>query len=298
MPKTFKSKLIAIIFVVAILVIALFLCGCKADNTSVRVGSLNGPTSIGLQEMPEEFYEFSKVTQPDALVSQIASEDIDIALLPANVAVTLYNKTNGGVKVIDINAKNVLKLIGQDANIKDVKGKTLYSAGKGTVVEANIIIWLQAMGLSENDIKHEFKSDANEVIASLLQDPNALGVVNEPIASNALKKYPNLNVNENFNGVIKQAYGENTAPITGVTIVRTKFLEEHKSLVDKFLKDHKTSVAKTLETSEEAKNCDIDFISGKEMKEKLQASTKLVFEINPKLFGNKEADDNFYYINE
>ena len=133
-------KVIASISIVAILVLAILLCACKSDNPSVRVGSLNGPTSVGLQEMPQEGYEFSKVTQPDALVSQIASEDIDIALLPANVAVTLYNKTNGGVKVIDINAKNVLKLIGQDNSIKDVKGKTLYSAGKGTVVEANIII--------------------------------------------------------------------------------------------------------------------------------------------------------------
>lgn len=291
-------KVIASISIVAILVLAILLCACKSDNTSVRVGSLNGPTSVGLQEMPQGGYEFSKVTQPDALVSQIASEDIDIALLPANVAVSLYNKTNGGVKVIDINAKNVLKLIGQDDSIKDVKGKTLYSAGKGTVVEANIIIWLNSMGLSESDINHQYKSDANEVVASLLQDPNALGVVNEPIASNALKKYPNLHINENFNGVINKAYGEDAAPITGVTIVRTKFLEEHEALVDKFLNDHKTSIEKCLETNEEARNCDIDFISGKEMKAKLQTSMKLVYDINPKLFGNKEADDNFYYINE
>lgn len=298
MPTKISRKFVASISIIAIFVLAIFLCACKTDNTFVRVGSLNGPTSIGLQEMPKEGYEFNNVTQPDALVSQIASEDIDIALLPANVAVTLYNKTNGGVKVIDINAKNVLKLICQNESINDVKGKTLYSAGKGTVVEANIIIWLNSMGLNESDINHQFKSDANEVVASLLQDPNALGVVNEPIASNALKKYSNLHLNENFNGAIKKAYGENAAPITGVTIVRTKFLEEHKDLVDKFLKDHKASVTKSLETNEEARNCDVDFISGNEMKAKLQASMKLVYEINPKLFGNKEADDNFYYINE
>ena len=292
--KSIIASSIAAIFVCMLLILS----ACQKDNATIKIESLNGPTSIGLQEMSENGYEFSKVNQPDAIVSDIAADKVDIALLPANLAVALYNKTNGGIKVIDINAKNVLKLIGQDESISDVKGKTFYSAGKGTVVEANIQIWLQSMGLSEADIKHEFKSDANEVIASLLQNPNALGVVNEPIASNAITKYPNLHINNNFNGVIKEAYGENASPITGVTIVRTKFLEEHKSLVDRFLKDHKASAEKCLKDSEEARNCDIDCITGMEMKEKLQVSTKIIFEINPKLFGGKLPNDDFFYINE
>ena len=88
--------------------------------------------------MPQDGYEFSKVNQPDALVSEIAAENIDIALLPINVAANLYQKTNGGIYVIDINTLNVLKIVSQTKNIQDIKGKTIYSAGKGTVVEANI----------------------------------------------------------------------------------------------------------------------------------------------------------------
>lgn len=138
MPKT-KNLVFAIAGCIATLLLcALFLLACNKESANIRVGSLNGPTSLGLSEMPQEGYEFSKVNQPDALVSDIAAANVDIALLPANLAINLYNKTNGGVKVININTKNVLKLISQDASINDVKGKTIYSAGKGTVVEANI----------------------------------------------------------------------------------------------------------------------------------------------------------------
>ena len=154
------------------------------------------------------------------------------------------------------------------------------------------------MGLSTTDVNLQFKSDANEVVANLLNDDNALGVVNEPVASSAVQKYSELKINTNFNGIIKHAYGDNAAPITGVTIVRTKFLEENKSLVDKFLNDHKISVEKCLENNEEARNCEIDSITGREMKDKMQASGKILFDINPNLFGGKQPDDNFFYINE
>lgn len=37
--------------------------------------------------------------------------DIDIALVPANVASVLYNKTEGAVQVIDINTLGVLNVV-------------------------------------------------------------------------------------------------------------------------------------------------------------------------------------------
>lgn len=131
-----------------------------------------------------------------------------------------------------------------------------------------------------------------------MQDPNAIGIVNEPVASNAVSKYSNLFITEGFEEAIKSAYGENAEPITGVTVVRKDFLKNNNALIGKFLLDHKNSVDKCLKNSEEARNCNITFISGKEMKEKLQSSLKVVFEANPKLVGNKLPDNDFYYFNE
>ena len=76
----------------------------------VRVGSLKGPTSMGLVELMDKAekdealcnYEFTMVTAADELLGKMVSGDLDIALLPANVASVLYNKTQGGISVIDI----------------------------------------------------------------------------------------------------------------------------------------------------------------------------------------------------
>ncbi|MGI6111983.1 MAG: hypothetical protein ACOYBK_06975, partial [Bilifractor sp.] len=71
------------------------------DADAMRVGSLKGPTTMGLVNLMEETedgdtqgdYTFTMETQPDAIASEIVSGDLDVALLPANMASIVYNKT-------------------------------------------------------------------------------------------------------------------------------------------------------------------------------------------------------------
>ena len=69
----------------------------------------------------------------DELLASVVSEKLDIALIPANVASVLYQKTEGQVSVIDINTLGVLSMISGDSSIaswSDLAGKRL-SDGKG-----------------------------------------------------------------------------------------------------------------------------------------------------------------------
>ena len=78
-------------------------------------------------------YEFTMAGKADELVGNIANGSLDIALVPANVASVLYNKTQGQVKVIDINTLGVLYVVASDDSIstmEDLKGKTVYMTGK------------------------------------------------------------------------------------------------------------------------------------------------------------------------
>ncbi len=113
------------------------------QNVTVRVGSLKGPTSMGLVHLMDQAakgesrcnYEFTMVTAADELVGKMVSGDLDIALIPANVASVFYNKTEGDISVIDINTLGVLDVVASDdsiTSIADLKGKTLYMTGKGT----------------------------------------------------------------------------------------------------------------------------------------------------------------------
>ena len=81
--------------VLAVLLLALPLAGCaggkdKADDVTIRVGGLAGPTSIGLVKLMEDNeagkaankYEFSVDTSPDVLTPKLVQGNLDIAALP------------------------------------------------------------------------------------------------------------------------------------------------------------------------------------------------------------------------
>ena len=114
-----KNKIIAIALT-AVLSLGM-LAGCAqktTDNTVVRVGSLKGPTTIGLVNLMDEAakgkakgnYEFTMSAAPDEIAAKVVSGDLDIALIPANLASVLYNKTNGGVSVIRKSSQQVRAL--------------------------------------------------------------------------------------------------------------------------------------------------------------------------------------------
>lgn len=190
--------LVAIVFACAIVVFAT--CACTHNQTNVRIESMKGPTSVGLAGMMQDEslsgeYDFSMVAQADAVVADLAAKKIDIALMPANLAVNYYNKSNGEIKLIDINTLGAMYLLSSDTslkNIADLKYKTLYMTGKGSIPQAVITSLLNAAGLSPAEVDIQYKSESSEVIASILQNPGSVGLVNEPQATLACESNPSL----------------------------------------------------------------------------------------------------------
>lgn len=302
-------------FIAALLVLC-FLNSCKQDNNKVKIGYLNGPTSISLSQMPQDNYDYNKFTSPDTLVSEFATGKIDIALLPANVASNLYNKTNGQVTAIDINTLGVIEYISQNEDASNYIGKKFYSTGKGTVVEAINELFIKSYGLSTEQINIQYKSDAAEVISYITNDPSAIGILNEPQASIAIEKNPKFKIINSAQNIWKKQFGDDSDLLTAIAIVKKDYLNTNKSLVDKFLKDHKESIDKIKSDYDNAaniinnaednlkysadsiKNCNLAYIDGIDMKKDLSKFLEKLFDINANLVGNKLPDDDFYYINE
>lgn len=266
---------IKIALVAAILIVAT-LCACS-QSEKTKIDSLKGPTSIGLSQIIKEGnYETNIVAQPDAVVSDLASGKIDIALIPSNLAINLYNKSHN-IKCIDINTLGALSALSQNATNLD--GRKIYMTGKGAIPE---------LVMKDYD-NIEFKSEASEVISYISKDPEAIGIVNEPQATLALYKNPNLKRIKNLSEGI----------VTGVTVIRTDKLNK----AEQFLKDHKMSVEavknnpnlaietgifeNTEHINEAIANCNICFIIGKEMKDTLNAFCDKI--------GIEKPDNDFYY---
>ena len=183
--------------------------GADADDAAgssagvLRVGALKGPTSMGLVSLMDDAdnsanqYEFTMATAADELLARIVSGDLDIALVPANVASVLYNKTGGDVSVIDINTLGVLYIVSGDTSIQtpdDLAGKTIYMTGKGTTPDYVIQYLLNAQETPVADVAFEYKSEAAEVAAVLKENPDAVGLLPQPFATVACAQNEALSV--------------------------------------------------------------------------------------------------------
>lgn len=298
------------------------------DDLTVRVGSLKGPTSMGLVELMDRAekgdtdysFEFTMVTAADELLGKMVSGDLDIALLPANVASVLYNKTEGGIAVIDINTLGVLDIVASDDSIKsmaDLKGKTLYLTGKGTTPDYVIHYLLTANGMTEEDVALEYKSEATEVAAVLKEQPDAIGLLPQPFVTAALAQNEKLKIVLDLTNEWQNVQGEGGSQlVTGVTVVRRAFLEEQEPIVAYFLEEHMASAAYTdtqpdqaaeliaaagiIEKAPVAKKalpyCNIVCISGEEMKAALSGYLQVLYDQEPKSVGGKLPGEDFYYL--
>lgn len=298
---------------------------CQAG---IRVGSLKGPTSMGLVSLMDNaakgetsnVYEFTMTGKADELVGKIANGDLDIALVPANVASVLYAKTQGNVTVLDINTLGVLYVVASDDSITsmaDLKGRTIYMTGKGTTPEYVMNYLLKENGLGSGDVDLQFKSEATEVASILKQDSSAIGVLPQPFATAACIQNENLktvlDLTEQWDMLNKDS---GSMLVTGVTLVRSDFLRENRSPIEDFLKDHAESALFTSGHPEEAAAliaaqgivekapiaqkalpyCNIVCITGQEMKDALSGYLSILMEQDAKSIGGQMPGDDFYYM--
>lgn len=297
------------------------------EAVDVKIGSLKGPTSMGLVYLMDQAekneaannYEFKMVATADELLPSMISGDLDIVLVPANVASVLYNKTEGAVSVIDINTLGVLYIVSGDDTIQsmeDLKGRTVYLTGKGTTPDYVLQYLLKENGLTE-DVTLEYKSEATEVAAVLTETPEVVGVLPQPYVTAACAQNENLAVVLDLTKEWASVQGEGgSSLVTGVTVVRNAFLEENKAAVDKFLEEHAASADFANEHVEEAAElvaaagiiekapvaakampkCNITYIDGTDMKTALSGYLEVLFEQDASSVGGSLPNDDFYYI--
>ena len=295
----------------------------EASDEVLRVGSLKGPTTMGLVNLMSEVesgaksgYSFEMQSQPDVIMSELVSGKLDIALLPANVAAVAYNKTNHGVSAIDINTLGVLYCVTGDENIKSVKdlaGKTVLSTGQGASPEYVLNYLLEKNGVTDCDV--QFKSEATEIAALLKQDPAQIAILPQPFVTVATAQNDQLKVAFSLTDEWKSVSPDSKL-LTGVTVVRNEVLENRAAEVDQFIADHQAStekaatdvdataelvakygiIAKAPVAKKALPNCNIVAIAGDEMKTDLAGYLQVLFDANPKSVGGTMPEDDFYYI--
>ena len=323
------TKRIQTTILLAVLGASLILTGCskeEPEDTAVRIGSLKGPTSMGLVELMDQAekgeagadYEFTMAAAADEINAAFLKGDLDIVLIPANVASVLYNKTGGQAVVLDINTLGVLYLLESGETVQsaaDLKSRMIYLPGKGTTPDYALQYILAQNGLGMEDVDLQYKSEAAEVISALQEEPEALGLLPQPAVTTACMQNEGLRIALDLTEEWDKVSAEGSL-VTGVTLVRREFLEQHEALVQEFLSAHEESAKFTNENIEEAAEmvaaleivpkapiaaqaipyCNITCMTGKDMQAALSGYLTVLAEQNPEAVGGALPAEDFYYL--
>ena len=298
-----------------------------STTDALRIAGLKGPTTMGLVNllsMEEDGtasmdYDLQLYGAADEIVPLLMKGELDMAAIPANLAATLYQKTEGGIQAVAVNTLGVLYVVekGGDTiqSMADLAGRTILSTGKGTTPEYVLRYLLTKNGLDpDKDVKIEYYSEASEVTAQMAASKkDAIAVLPQPYVTAAQLKDSSLRVvldlTKEWNKVC------DTQLITGVTVVRTEYAKENPDIVANFLRDYEksikaaqTDVAGTAALCEETgvvakkaiaqkalPQCNIVYRVGDEMKADVNAYLKVLYDASPAAVGGKLPDANFYY---
>lgn len=303
----------------------------EGSGEAVNVMALKGPTAMGMVKFMDDAdsglitdydYEFTIAAAADEVTPKLVQGAADIAAVPANLASVLFNNTEGGVEVLAINTLGVLYIVENGETIQsveDLRGKTIYASGKGSTPEYALNYVLSQNGIDpEADVTIEWKSEQTECLASLTAAENGIAMLPQPFATTALTKVDTirtaLDLTEEWDKIQADAETPSTL-VTGVVVARTEFIEENPEAVADFLTRYEESVEFVnsdveagaelvgkydIVTAEVAKQaipaCNITYIAGEEMKEKLSGYLNVLFEANPTSVGGALPTDEFYYI--
>ena len=292
----------------------------------VRIAGLKGPTTMGLVNLlPMEEdgsasldYDLQLYGTADEIVPLLTKGELDMAAIPANLAATLYQKTQGGIQVMAVNTLGVLYVVEKGDtvhSVADLKGRTILSTGKGTTPEYVLRYILQQNGIDpDKDVTIEFYSEATEVTAQMAVAQDAIAVLPQPYVTSASMQDDTLRValdlTEEWDKVC------DTQLITGVTVVRTEYAQEHPDVVAAFLKDYTASVdaanndldgtaalceeqgvvAKAAIAKAALPNCNIVCVTGDEMQADVAGYLQVLYDADPASVGGAMPDDAFYWM--
>jgi NitT/TauT family transport system substrate-binding protein len=299
-------------------------------KTTIQIASLKGPTTMGLVKLTSDAeagqgkqdYQATMYGTPDEIVPQLMKGDVDVALLPANLASVLYNQLKGTagsqIEVAAINTLGMLEVLESGDTVKtiaDLKGRTIYSTGKGASPEYVLDYLLKQNGLDPaTDVTVEFKSEATEVAAVLASTPGAVGVLPQPYVTVLKAKSPAirtaLTLTDEWAKVTK-----GSQMVTGVLVVRRAFADANPAAFADFLTDYKASTEFTNTNAAQAAPliaeagivpsaqiaeaaipaCNITYIDGAKLKTTLGGYLQVLFAADSASVGGSLPGDDFYF---
>lgn len=301
----------------------------SAERVTVRVAALAGPTTIGLLGLMRDAaagtarqdYRVTTYGTPDEVVPLLVRGDVDIALLPANLAAVVHRQTRTdagpAVQALAVNTLGVLSVLEHGTDVRslaDLRGRTVLSTGKGASPQYVLEHLLRRAGLTPGtDVTVDYVPEPTQVAAALAATPGTVGVLPQPYATAVTVQEPDVRVAVD----LTQAWADvepSSQLVTGVTVVRTAFAREHPGALADFLADDARSVAFVTGSPQDAAPlvveaglvrsapvaqaaipaCHLVLLTGDEMRAALEGYLAVLHAAEPRSVGGALPGDDFY----
>jgi len=292
------------------------------EHVHVRVGTLRGVLGMGMTAMmhwtEDENYTFTLGGTPEEMTAGLLSGALDIAAVPVNVASTLYNVTEGEVKIIAIGAFGafyILDTTGEIETIEDLRGRTIHSAGQGATPEFALAYILRGNDIDpQTDVNIEFHTENAELATLMVAGEVEIALLPQPFVTTVTNQNEDIHIALDLTEEWS-AISPDSAMATSGVVVRTEFLEENGDLVRTFIQDLAASIDFVNTNIDEAAELmeyfdiipaavarraipmsNLIHISGAEMIPLINGFLTVLYEANPQSVGGSLPDDAFFFL--
>lgn len=295
-----------------------------AEAVKINVAAPNGTPTLSMIKMFKEkpslgenievIYE--SVKSPDLMASKVMSKEADIAIVPTNLAIKLYNK---GVdyKFAASGIWGVLYIVSSEelTGWEDLRDKEINMIGRGLTPDVVLRALMKENGLEpDKDVKFKYVNGSTELAQLFIAGKSTVSIMPEPVLSKVLTKKEGtkivLDLQKEWAKISK---GNDSYPQAGV-VINNNLVEKHPEIVEAFLEKYEESIqwvnenpTKAGEYSEELKTglnakivekavtrSNLIYKNASDSKEHLEAYYKTLFGFSPELIGGKLPDEGFY----
>lgn len=289
-----------------LIVLCLLLLLSCSKSQELSLAGLKGPTSMGLV-YTRAAEDMQLLSSPDEMVGKITSGEVDLAMLPLNMAGLLYNKTQGEIRLLAINTLGNLYLCGEPLeDIAHLEGKSILSAGQNATPMYLLELLLEGM-----DTRVDYLPSHGDVVAAASENRADYYLLPEPFVSIYISKLGG-GVAMDLAEVYKERTGQ---PLTMGALVTTRAALEKKSEeISSFMEDYKKSIERVLRDPDDASQLIEDygivdsrelarssiegsglaFYRAPELREAIDTYFKLLMDNNPKALGGEYPGEDFY----
>lgn len=316
-------KKISTLILTIILVVNLTGCSLSKD---VRVKTYNGLPAISICKLIKEeeniksSYKTSYTIESNdkKLVESLNKKQVDIALVPTDMAAKVYNK-NSSYQICASIGQGSYYLVTSDPEVRGFNStlinKEIAIAGENSMTDNIVKAILKKNNIDETLVKFKYTNTVPELVKTLTLGEIYTGIVPETSLTSLLYKHSGLKILASINDAYENTFDISEGYPQFSVIVRKDFAKNNKEYVNKFLSKLKESIEfvnnnplqagaygeelkipiKPQILSKAIKRCNLKFIEIDKFKQNYEYFFDILYNYNNEAVGGTVPDESIYH---